>query len=500
MSIKLVKPSFWALAILCAIALTLPFLVDMPAFADTLFPQTTSTPTLGSKISLEKEPTSAPTSSSTQSVISPITITTPTKHPVIYKVPKNPATQQELTPKEIAQKFSAVIFHRGFAPKALEYRRLGLQGPLMQYIIMEQLVGPPYRVFSSRIGRTQVCTEKEREWDGARSNNVTMDKGAFCEIQDSIATGTTFDHDLNPDTPPIQATEDWFLHVRPFQSFENYRIVRDGGGGKAYYPNPGNKDWQEYFIARLLREMKGTPNHPKSGMDGIYLDNLELSWNKVRRDMCKPTPTENCKSQLEKYQSSQEYGDAVFEFIKRIHKALNAFDNNFPLWANMIEGSPWNSNSEWDRFEPYLEGGFLEAFVLNWGDEDPKKRYFNPTTIENQLKQAQKWLDKGNSYIAGAPGHSTNRDEQARFALATYLLIADGNKAYFSYSDRRNLYDYWWDYPEYYYNFGNPIEPYQQVSENPKVLRRSFERGSVEVDLTNKVPRFNYTAGKANPS
>ena len=495
MSIKLVKPSFWALAILCAIALTLPFLVDMPAFADTLFPQTTSTPTLGSKITLEKEPTSAPTSSSTQSVISPITITTPTKHPVIYKVPKNPATQQELTPQEIAQKFSAVIFHRGFAPKALEYRRLGLQGPLMQYIIMEQLVGPPYRVFFSRIGRTQECTKEEREWNGARSNNVTMDKGAFCEIQDSIATGKTFDHDLNLNTPPIQATEDWFLHVRPFKSVESYRIVRDGGGGKAYYPNPGNKDWQEYFIARLLREMKGTPNHPKSGMDGIYLDNLELSWNKVLRDMCKPTLPENCQSQLEEYQSSEKYGDAVFEFIKRIHNALHTNDNNFPLWANMIEGAPWNSNSEWDRFEPYLEGGFLEAFALDWG-----KGYFSPSTLENQLKQAQKWLENGNNYIAGAPGNCEKRNEQARFALATYLLIAEGNKAYFSYSERSSLYDYLWEYPEYYYNFGNPIEPYQQVSENPKVLRRSFECGSVEVDLTNKVPTFNYTPCNANPS
>jgi hypothetical protein len=495
MAIKLGKPNFFGVAILCAIALTLSFFVDMPALADTLLPQVTSTPTLGSKITLEKEPTSAPTSSSTPSVISQITITTPTKHPVIYKVPKNPATQQELTPQEIAQKLSAVIFHRGFAAKALEYRRLGLQGPLMQYIIMEQLVGPPYRVFSSRLGRTEECTEQEREWGGARSNNVTMDKGAFCEIQDSIATGTTFDHDLNPDTPPIQATEDWFLHVIPFRSLESYRIVRNGGGGKAYYPNPGNKDWQEYFIARLLREMTGTPNHPKSGMDGIYLDNLELSWNKVLRDMCKPTLPENCQSQLEEYQSSETYGDAVFEFIKRIHNALHTNDNNFPLWANMIEGGPWNSNSEWDRFEPYLEGGFLEAFALNWGNG-----YFSPNTIENQLKQAQRWLEKGNYYIAGAPGNSTNRDEQAGFALATDLLIADGNKAYFSYSDRSNLYDYWWEYPEYYYNFGNPIESYQQVSDNPKVLRRSFECGSVEVDLTNKVPTFNYTPCNANPS
>jgi hypothetical protein len=170
-------------------------------------------------------------------------------------------------------------------------------------------------------------------------------------------------------------------------------------------------------------------------------------------------------------------------------------DNNFPLWANMIEGAPWKSNSEWDRFEPYLEGGFLEAFVLNWGNG-----YFSPNTIENQLKQAQKWLENGNDYIAGAPGNSTNRDEQARFALATYLLIANGNKAYFSYSDRSNLYDYFWEYPEYYFNFGNPIEPYQQVSENPKVLRRAFECGSVEVDLTNKVPRFNYSPCNANPS
>jgi len=211
--------------------------------------------------------------------------------------------------------------------------------------------------------------------------------------------------------------------------------------------------------------------------------------------MCKPTLPENCKSQLEEYQSSEKYGDAVFEFIKRIHNALHTNDNNFPLWANMIEGAPWNSNSEWDRFEPYLEGGFLEAFALNWGNG-----YFSPNTIENQLKQAQRWLEKGNYYIAGAPGNSTNRDEQAGFALATYLLIADGNKAYFSYSDRSNLYDYWWEYPEYYYNFGNPIESYQQVSDNPKVLRRSFECGSVEVDLTNKVPTFNYTPCNANPS
>ena len=113
MAIKLGKPNFFGVAILCAIALMLSFFVDMPALADTLLPQVTSTPTLGSKITLEKEPTSAPTSISTPSVISPITITTPTKHPLIYIRPL-----AKIAPDGLIRHPTRVIFSGGIGVDA----------------------------------------------------------------------------------------------------------------------------------------------------------------------------------------------------------------------------------------------------------------------------------------------------------------------------------------------------------------------------------------------
>ena len=395
----------------------------------------------------------------------------PTQHQIMYEPPQHP-NGTLLTNDQVVATFDAVIFDRNrIFSNVGGYESAGFDDPVMQYIIMNEAVGPSNR-FASPSGQTQGCTSTERS-TAVWKNNVTMETGAFCQIQDSIAgvSGRTyFDHDLDATTPGIRATENWFVH-HP----NGNRYVRDSGGGDAYYPNPGNQRWQEYFNARTRREILGGYNmdgspRSTSGANGVFLDNLELNayWF---------TKTENGGVLPAEYDTSAEgtYADAVYSMVQKL--SATAQSHNYPLWANMVDGN--NNGTEWNRYSPLLDGGFHEFFGLRWDLQG-----YSSATIKNQLIQAQTWLANGNTFLSVGWGHtfsnSLDRDKEARFAFATYLLIADGSKSYYYYRDPTG-YETFNSFPEYGYRLGKPIETRQEAV--PNLLTRRFTCGTVTVDL-----------------
>ncbi len=398
----------------------------------------------------------------------------PTRLAIPYVVPRDRYSGAEFTPAQIAQKFSVLIYHRQFNQKLIDYRNAGFKGEALQYIIHDEIAGPVG--LNTVSAQATVCSATQKNHKPAWENNVTAQTGEFCQIHDSIVNKSAFDHDLNPNTPEIVATEDWFLHRKD----NNERMVQEEGmpGGIFYRINPANQNMREYFIGRALRELKGGANFSKTNFDGVFLDNIQLSWNKVLRTTA---PKE--------FSGSDAYSASVRGFVGDIYSALHTNGNTFPLWGNMIEGA--DNGTDWDQYLSILDGGLHEHFALNWG-----YGIYDTQTLLNQYNQAEKWLAAGKHFIAIGQGSisNSNFDNWGKFALASFLLVTDGTHGSFVYANMAQ-YGPFYDYSEYYYKLGSPLTAKYQVSSSPLILRRDFECGKVEVNLSAKTSVVSNYAG-----
>ncbi len=406
----------------------------------------------------------------------------PTKLSIIYTSPQSENTGVALTPAAAAQKFQVAVWARNQGTASLPaYLTAGFTGIAVQYYILnEALSAPPTFTDVVPTASTPYCTSTEKNYQ-AYSSNIDSFKGDFCLIHDSIIgrlhndAAKKFDHDLDPATPPIWADETWFVH----RTDTGRRYISTGQIGKQFYANHNHPDWQAYFTARCLEQMHGSPRYPSFGMNGIYLDNLDLSWRRYT----------NMGSTPKEFAASSDFVQSEINFVSHLYSALHTNGNNFLLFANLTEGS--DSGSDWDQFTSILDGGLQEDFLLNWG-----RGPYSSTIALNQFRQAEKWIGAGRHYMAVAPGNMwysrTRFDREALYTLAGQLLVTDGTRTSFKYyndygdpaGSRTQYYEQFYDYPEYYYQLGLPLGPRYQYTTNPLVYKRDFACGQVSVDFT----------------
>lgn len=408
----------------------------------------------------------------------------PTLNGIIYDPPYVGTTTTKLTNQQIAQKMHLVIYSRNQATTNIaNYRNAGFIGPAVQYVIMNPgMFGPSDISTTPPSGSSSYCSNTDNSWKPSASNNITFQiPGIFCLIQNSIIAkqknppdeSKKFDHDLNPATPNIWADESWFLH----RSDNGQRYSHSSLGGYAYDMNHGNVAWQQFFAAYSIAQLTGksaTTSDPRtwtaSGLDGVFLDNLDLTWDRLTSQNSSP----------KEYSSTSAYVQSEISFVSYLHSALHSNGHNYPLYANLTHDTASNS-TQWDPFTTILDGGMSEGFVLNWG----RCATYPATSILAQLTQAEKWLQAGNSFVAIGQGNltcgSTTFDSEANFSLAAYLMVTNGTHAYYKYADYTK-YKEFYDYPQYYYQLGMPKGPKQLTSTN--VYTRYFDCGSVVLNLS----------------
>jgi hypothetical protein len=398
-------------------------------------------------------------------------------------------------------------------------KNAGFSGNLMQYIIADEIYGGPWPAnstdghdiatapFNDLAEQNTFCTQTQKDFD-ASTAGVTMGKGAFCQLHDSIVASKKlaagqltqgqadiykFDHDLNATTPPIFATEDWFLHLST-----GLRIVHFYNNGAAFLHNPGNKEFREYFASRVLRELVGGKEidgttHGATGMNGIFLDNISVNWGEVTKHAGSSGPKEFLNNKT-------AYQAAVVELVKETYTRLHSNGNNFPLWANLISSSTVgcqtvssSTTCEWDRFAPYLDGAFYEPFTQNWGTG-----FANAHTLQNDLIRAEKWLQKDKYFFVWSRGGckantcTMTNQQLEKLSFAAYLLITDGKNASYGYNDYAKGDYIFYDLPEFAYTLGMPKGP--KIGSNlntsgiPTKYRREFECGLIELSVPNGLP------------
>ena len=114
---------------------------------------------------------------------------------------------------------------------------------------------------------------------------------------------------------------------------------------------------------------------------------------------------------------------------------------------------------------------------MRWIDE-----WRTPQEWHGQLERASRWLAAGKGLVMVGQGAKDDRD-RLLFTLSSYLLVAEGEQAFYRYTRFDSYYNSVWLYPEYddARQLGTPTGPREE--EVPGVWRREFTNGTVEVDL-----------------
>lgn len=309
-------------------------------------------------------------------------------------------------------------------------RAAGYAGQTLEYILAGEAQGPgPYADASAP------CDTSFQPF----GNNVAWQPGDFCAN--------------------IHPHEDWFLHNSAGQ-----RLYSTSARGVFYQMNVANPGWQQ-FAAQRMAEMLGS-----FGFDGVFLDNVELNWTKPLGRL------PDSDGGIQEFASNDDFRAGWTSYLAVLSDALRPHGQ---LWANGVNDS--NDGSDWNDYLPYLDGGMFESFATGYADG------LSPGAWQRQLDQAAAMLAQGKGVIGVAQGAPDDFTAQ-QYALASYLLIADQQFAYFRYAASAS-YQELWLYDNYAVRLGAPLGARYQQADG--TWRRDFSCGAVIVDPAGGTAQFN---------
>ena len=258
-----------------------------------------------------------------------------------------------------------------------------------------------------------------------RNNQAAYKAGDFCDIS--------------------QNHPDWFLLDT------NGQRIRMESGSDVYRMDPGNAEWRNFFLTRVLEWQSRT------GWSGLFLDCLESSLGELERMGQVPA----------KYPDDASYRAAITGFLQFLRANYSR-----PILANITIGL---DEATWSSYMQYLDGAMQERWAVDW-DENT---YVKESKWEADLARAEKFQGQGKYMILVAPGNKADTNRQ-NFAFASYLLISNG-KAAFRYSNS-DVYREVWMYNNYQIDLGTPLGPRYKSG---NLWKRDFTKGVVTVDPVN---------------
>lgn len=215
--------------------------------------------------------------------------------------------------------------------------------------------------------------------------------------------------------------------------------------------DPGNLEYRAFWLNRA-REMQ-----LEFGWDGIFIDNVEASLGKFRRE----------DISLGNYPQDSAWQQAIEEFLAYLESSYFRPAQR-PLFANIVS---MNDTETWQRYVALLDGVMIEHFATGWENTS-----LSAAEWETQMNLAEWALAHGKTLLLVSQGEKNDLERQ-NFALASYWLLQNGH-AYFRYANSDD-YNALWDYPTYAYDLGAALGPRLQEG---GVWTRQFENGTVVVD------------------
>jgi hypothetical protein len=315
-----------------------------------------------------------------------------------------------------------------------ELRAAGYSGPIYDYVTAYAVEGPgPYK------------------------NAAAPCEAGYTPYDDQMAW---FEDDF---CTYIHPNESWFLH-----NGAGERLVYDyfGTGHWNYFMNPADPGWRAFSYSRL-RHARDVWEY-----DGLWLDNLDFDLNRLVREL------PNSDGAVREYATDEAWRDGMRGWLAGLRSAVGSW----PIWANLI--GERDSPTAWEPYAPYLDGAMEESYAVRWVED-----WLPRATWEVQQARAARWLAAGKGLVLVGQGPRDDADRM-RFTLASYLLVAEGDQAFYRYTRFDSYYHGLWLYPEFdtARALGAPSGPRQEIA--PGVWRRPFANGYVEVDADRHTGRL----------
>ena len=327
--------------------------------------------------------------------------------------------------QDLAQRFGSMVFTKGDEHYREQLRAASFDGPILQYVMANEASGP-----AGLRSSADACGSYP-----SYVNNVSGIAGDFCAA--------------------LHGDERNFLHNGRGERLYKQHDWGYGSVRTLYLMNPAAPGWRAYF-AQKASDLLETLRY-----SGLYLDNVDLSLYRARKQEL------NSDGVVAEFSTNTAYREAVAGFLAQARGRLGSA----PIWANMTSVN--DTANDFDPYLPYLDGVLNEYFVARWFGE-----FADPTVWEVQLQQAEKALGQGKAFTAVGQGSRTDL-ERMRFALASYLLVADG-ESYFRYTGDADLSYYEaWLYDDYEAQLGVPLGSRYKTGSQ---WRRDFACGYVLAD------------------
>lgn len=323
-----------------------------------------------------------------------------------------------LTVAEVADKAAWIVGHGSGTNYRDQLREAGYTGSLLRYMTANEVEGP------ATVNGASKCDSR---YDPL-GNQPAWDVGDFCRL--------------------IHPNEDWFLHNSKGERLYLTWIPER----RTYAMNSAHPGWRAFALQRFQEAQRG--------YDGVFLDNIELDVYKLQRQY------RNSDGVVREFKDNDSFRAAMIGFLK----SLAPLREDGLLQGNLINDPL--TGSAWDAYLPYVDGVLQESWATGYQPLTPERWDLN-------LRQTETAIAQGKDVVMVASGRPNDQRLQ-QFALGSYLLVTNGNRAYFRYSDDRGQYVTWPQHQLYDIQLGAARGPRYQLEDGR--WRRDFERGRVTVD------------------
>jgi hypothetical protein len=272
---------------------------------------------------------------------------------------------------------------------------------------------------------------------------------------------------------------DWILKNHPnwLLKGSDGKPIQGTSWSPKYWPDPGNKEWQAFFVKKVNKALKET-----GGLwDGVLFDEFLTTHTSHTASYV------GSSGKQANYASDQAFQQAQLDFLRNVVAGLSV-----PILPN-VDSPVLNPTSPAFNPEFFTDvqriAGGAEAEVFALHSPDPYG-FLEREMVEVYLDRAKK-TPPGKVMILSSPTAGLEGNiERTLYAYFTYLLVASpGRAVYWAFKEGDSSVPHFW-FKEFDLDLGLPLGEMQSVGQ---IWKRDFANTLVVVNPNQKAASFAFT-------
>jgi hypothetical protein len=269
---------------------------------------------------------------------------------------------------------------------------------------------------------------------------------------------------------------DWILKNHPdwLLKGSDGRPIQGRSWSPKYWPDPGNKEWQAFFVRKVNQALKSTGGQ----WDGVLFDEF------LTTHTGHTAPYVGSSGKQANYASDEAFRQAQLKFLRYVAPRLNV-----PILPNvdspvLVPNTPAFNAEFFTEVQRIAGGAEAEVFVLHAPNQHG---FLDKAMVEVYLDRARK-TPPGKIMILSSPTADLEGNiERSLYAYFTYLLVASPGRAiYWAFKEGDSSVPHFW-FKEFDLDLGPPQGDMQTVG---SLWKREFANAAVVVNPNQEAASF----------